>query len=124
MLTRLFSKARNPLSGHEKLVDKQVRILTNTLEQFILSAVNQLILVTFLPADHLYVIPFLVYTFVIGRIAFIIGYNIDPKYRTFGLALTFVPTFSVFAANLFYVYGLNKLVSLPISNEQSKKLGL
>ncbi|KAH9398286.1 hypothetical protein TYRP_018933 [Tyrophagus putrescentiae] len=113
MLVRCNSKARNPLSGYEKLVDKPVRILNNTVEQFILSAVNQLILATFLPADLLFVIPFLAYTFAIGRILFIIGYNIQPEYRTPGFLLGFLPSAAATVVNLLYATGLNKHVPLP-----------
>ena len=113
MFTRLLTNARNPLSGHEKIVEKPVRILTNTLEQFIVNVFNQLILVTFIPADYLFVIPFIVATFTVARIAFIIGYNIHPKFRTFGFVLTFSPTMVIFIINILYVTGVNKLVSLP-----------
>lgn len=113
MLTRFSTKARNPLAGYDKLVDKPVRILLNTLEQFVFGAVNQLILATFLPADHLFVIPFLAYTFTLGRVLFIIGYNISPEYRTPGFVLSFAPSAAATIVNVLYATGLSKYVPLP-----------
>lgn len=121
MFTRLFTPALNPLSGNEKLVEKSVRILTNTVEQLLLNVINQLILATFIPVDFLFIIPFLVFLFTVGRITFLIGYSVHPKYRTIGFILTFVPSFVLLAVNILYVTGLNRYVSLPLSLEQSNK---
>lgn len=113
MLTRCCTKARNPLAGYDKLVDKPARILLNTLEQFVFAAVNQLILSTFLPADFLFVIPLLAYSFALGRVLFIIGYNISPEYRTPGFILGFAPSAAATIVNVLYATGLSKYVPLP-----------
>lgn len=101
-------KAVNPLSGNEHLVEAANKILRNTLEQFVFAFVNQLILVTHLPADYLHVMPFLVFYFTFGRLAFFVGYVIDPMYRTVGFLSTFTPTLLVFGANLLFVTGFHK----------------
>ena len=121
MFTRLLTNARNPLSGNESFVEKPVRILTNTLEQFIFNVANQLILATYLPAHNMHVIPFFVFMFTFGRIAFMIGYNINPKYRTFGFTLTFLPSFLLFNFNLLHTSGMTRIISMPTVPEQTNK---
>lgn len=105
--TRLFTNAVNPLSGNESVVDKANRILTNTLEQFLLNAINQLIVCTFLSENNLKLIPLLSLYFIFGRIAFWIGYKIAPKYRGFGFAVTFIPTLITFGLNAYFLLTTN-----------------
>jgi len=106
-VTRLLTTAINPLSGHDSVVDKSNRILTNTLEQFVLNSVNQLILSTYLSESNLKLIPLLNIYFLIGRITFWIGYQIAPKYRSFGFVLTFLPTAIVFGLNAYFLLTTN-----------------
>ena len=61
-------------------------ILTNSLEQFIINALCQLALITYLNEEEtLKVIPLLNMLFVVGRITFWLGY---PKMRAFGIHTT------------------------------------
>jgi len=106
-LTRLMSPAINPLSGHESVVDKSTRILTNSLEQFVVNAINQLILSTYLSESNLRLIPLLNVYFLIGRLTFWIGYQIGPKYRTFGFVVSFWPTLITFGLNLYFLLTTN-----------------
>lgn len=106
-VSRAISPAVNPLSGHESVVEKSNKILTNTLEQFILNAINQLILSTYLSESNLRVIPLLNLYFLIGRITFWIGYQIAPKYRSFGFTVTFWPTLLIFGLNVYFLLTTN-----------------
>ena len=106
-VNRALSAAINPLSGHEASVEKANRILSNTLEQFVLNAVNQLILSTYLSESNLRLIPLLTAYFVIGRIAFWIGYQIAPKYRALGYTLTFWPSLVITGLNAYFLLTTN-----------------
>jgi uncharacterized MAPEG superfamily protein len=106
-LTRAVTNAINPLSGHEAIIDKANRILTNSVEQFLLNCINQLIISTYLTEDKLKLIPLLSLLFITGRIAFWIGYQIAPKYRSFGFTVTSVPTFVLFGFNVFFFFTTN-----------------
>jgi uncharacterized MAPEG superfamily protein len=106
-LTRAVTTAINPLSGHEAIIDKANRILTNSVEQFLLNFINQLIISTYLTEDKLKLIPLLSLLFITGRIAFWIGYQIAPKYRSFGFTVTAVPTFILFGFNVFFFFTTN-----------------
>lgn len=106
-LNRALTAAINPLSGHDSAVDKANRILSNTLEQFVLNAFNQLVLSTYLSESNLRLIPLLTAYFVIGRIAFWIGYQIGPKYRALGFSLTFMPTLAITGLNVYFLLTTN-----------------
>ncbi|XP_054162273.1 transmembrane protein 79-like [Oppia nitens] len=106
-VSRLLSHAINPLAGYESVVERSNKILTNTLEQFVMNAINQLILSTYLSESNLRFIPLLNVYFLIGRIGFWIGYQIAPKYRIFGFIVTFVPTLLVFSLNAYFLSTTN-----------------
>lgn len=106
MLSRLSSLAINPLGGHDHLVEKANRILVNTIEQYVLSAGNQLILATHLPEAHLKVIPLISITFLLGRILFLGGYMNSPNHRGLGLNITFLPTVAALGYNIWFTWTL------------------
>ena len=83
--------ARNPLSGNEFYVRKASQILQNTLEQIILLILNILIFTIVSDDKRLFILPFCVFFFTIGRIAFGIGYLFHPKYRIVGMVWTCLP---------------------------------
>ncbi|RWS00114.1 hypothetical protein B4U79_00368, partial [Dinothrombium tinctorium] len=89
MLRRGTSPARNPLSGNEVYVLAARYILTNTLEQYVLHLVSQLVLAAYVDALTLIkVVPLLAVFFLFGRITFILGY---PLQRGFGWFVTLFP---------------------------------
>jgi uncharacterized membrane protein YecN with MAPEG domain len=106
-VNRSVAASVNPLTGHDSSVERASRVLTNTLEQFVLNAVNQLILSTYLSESNLRLIPLLSVYFLLGRIAYWIGYQIAPKHRYFGFTLTFWPTVVVFTLNAYFLLTTN-----------------
>lgn len=93
-LRRLHTKALDPINGHaEHLVEVKVRILQNTLEQLICNLIGQLVLCTYLTEDSMKIIPIIVSLFVFGRLIFKLGYEQCPSRRTYGFAITYIPTF-------------------------------
>ena len=90
---RFNSRAYSPLSGEDQdKIAVHLRYLSNTLEQFIIFIIGQLILTTYLSDNQMKLVPILAVLFVIGRITFWIGY-MDPSEgntnRAFGFALNF-----------------------------------
>jgi len=102
-LKRFFSKAINPLAGHDHLVETSMRVLTNTMEQYMLSFVNQLMLATWLSEEKLKIIPLINIYFLVGRLSFWIGYQIDHKYRTFGFVVTAIPNLVMTGFNTYFM---------------------
>lgn len=79
-------------------------LLRNTTEQFVISALSQIVLITFLsPRQTAQFIPLISLFFVIGRITFQMGY---VKSRAFGIFLNVLPAFLIclFSAFKFAVY--------------------
>lgn len=96
---RVGTAALDPLNGREDLTLANRNILQNSLEQFVITVVSQLSLISYLPGVQVVrVIPLLNFLFFFGRIAFFVGY---PRYRTFGFITTWVPTI---AANSYSLY--------------------
>lgn len=86
---RFNSEAIDPTLGresHKMVVDG--RVADNTLQQLMLFLVGMLALAVTLPIHRLSIIAAVSITFVIVRIAFWIGYRIQPVYRAFGFAST------------------------------------
>lgn len=104
---RLATGAINPLEGNDHYVLAQTRVHSNTMEQYILTVFNQLVLATFLaPELFLRVIPLLNVLFITGRILFWLGY---PKYRTCGVFINLCP---VTLSTAYNVYGFLKHMNL------------
>jgi len=94
---RFFSAQRNPLSSTDKdRVEVYCRVLQNTVEQFIVSLVLQLISATWFTEAQMKFIPMIVVLFVVGRLIFLKGY-LDPAFghgkRAYGLPLTMQTSF-------------------------------
>lgn len=64
------------------------RVADNTTQQFLLFLAGSLGLAASLSAQHIQVIGAAAIWFVVARLAFWIGYRIDPLYRAFGFAST------------------------------------
>lgn len=100
-LRRFFSKAINPLSGNESLVEDAVKINTNSVEQFFIVVVAQITVIASLKPDKIItMIPLMNALYITGRILFWMGY---PKYRGFGMTMTMFP------ATLAMYFSLHKL---------------
>jgi hypothetical protein len=108
-------------SGGQKLSDNDSRlklarrILTNTVEQLLLSAGSQIILATYLPEDRLKILPLIAVTFFVGRLTFLIGFLYAPHFRSFGFTLTIVPTIGALGYDLYFMLtlGLVSRLSSP-----------
>ena len=70
-----------------------LRYNQNTLEQVLLAAIAWSGLALQLPHGLLYLIPVLSVVFLIGRLAFFVGYLIYPMGRAYGMVLTVLPTY-------------------------------
>ncbi|KAH9392285.1 hypothetical protein TYRP_005358 [Tyrophagus putrescentiae] len=96
-----YPQSRNPLVGprSEAVVDRAARILQNTLEQTVLFVLNILVFTVVAPDEHLFMLPYLVFCFTAGRVAFGVGYTIDAICRIPGFLWTFLPSMAVFWYN-------------------------
>ena len=96
-----YPQSRNPLVGprSEAVVDRAARILQNTLEQTVLFVLNILVFTVVAPDSHLFMLPYLVFCFTAGRVAFGVGYTIDAICRIPGFLWTFLPSMAVFWYN-------------------------
>jgi hypothetical protein len=87
-LTRV--QAIDPLNNRDELIEVPVNIFVNSIKQFILTAFGQLSIVPILSgSDIVRIIPLVNILFVVGRIAYSLGY---PKYRSFGFTLSSLPS--------------------------------
>ena len=77
--------AVNPLSGNEHLVQIEKNVLMNTVEQLLAFLLLVLTLTIYLEPSEMRIIPLFSLTSFIGRVLFIIGYNIGPRYRGAGM---------------------------------------
>ena len=98
---RFLSEAIDPtLAREDQKMIVNGRVADNTLQQFLLFLVGMLALSVSLPADRLNILAAVSITFVIVRVAFWIGYRINPLYRAFGFSSTFYMNLGMMAASL------------------------
>lgn len=86
---RVTTNTLDPMGGQEDNLKKQANILQNSLEQFVISTTAQICLVAFLNEKYtLRTIPWVNWTFFLGRIFFWLGY---PNKRAFGIFCSLIP---------------------------------
>jgi hypothetical protein len=98
---RFFSGAIDPTLHKESpgmVVDG--RVADNTTQQLLLFLIGSIALAANLAPERLPIVGAAAITFVIVRIAFWIGYRIDPLYRAFGFAGTAYLNFGLLGASL------------------------
>ncbi|XP_064597921.1 transmembrane protein 79-like [Liolophura sinensis] len=101
-LVRFCTPAIHPLDPRgEAYIGVYTRCLQNTLEQLVLSVPGQLILSSYLESDSLKIIPILVVVFVVGRVAFCLGYPIN---RSYGFAISYFPTLFTYGMDIFFFF--------------------
>ena len=95
--TRFYTPAMDTFSQvTQHHVAIPTRYLQNTVEQFVLSFVGNLVLTTYLPSNKMHMIAVFVALFVAGRLAFALGYRRHNVQRAFGFARTFILTVFVY----------------------------
>ncbi|XP_033728030.1 transmembrane protein 79-like [Pecten maximus] len=100
--------AADPMNSRGVQLTQLARnILQNTLEQYLLHFVAQMILCTYLTSETMKVIPLLVVLFVVARIAFKVGYEKEPMVRCYGFSSSMLPTLltCVYCLYCFVIYG-------------------
>lgn len=87
--SRFRSEAIDPTRHLERrALEIDRRVATNTLEQNFVFVVASLATSTILPLAHLQVVRACAIVFVVARIAFWLGYRINPLYRAAGMSAT------------------------------------
>lgn len=100
---RFLSEAIDPTRGAESrkmVIDG--RVADNSLQQFVLFFAGSLALAAGLPPAHVRIIGAAAIVFTVARIAFWIGYRIDPLYRAFGFASTAYLVLGLLVAALWF----------------------
>lgn len=101
--SRFFSEAIDPLRhAEDRKMEINGRVVDNTLQQNFVFLIGTIVLSTNLTAETIKLIPALVLVYVIARIAFWIGYHIDPMYRAPGMAATSYMNVGILLVILYY----------------------
>ena len=103
---RAMGPAIDPTLGNEDVKLRiNIRVASNTLEQFVLFAAGSLGLAASIDPARVKVIGAAAIVFVAARIAFWIGYRIHPLYRAAGFAGTAYLNFGLIGAALWFAAG-------------------
>jgi uncharacterized MAPEG superfamily protein len=87
---RATSAAIDPTLGLEsRAMIVNGRVADNSFQQYVLFLAGSLALAASLPPERIQIVGAAAIVFVVARLAFWIGYRIDPLYRAFGFAATF-----------------------------------
>ncbi|ESS71527.1 hypothetical protein MGMO_97c00050 [Methyloglobulus morosus KoM1] len=101
---RFLSEAIDPLRhAEDRATVINGRFVDNTLQQNFLFLVGTLALSTFLEAASMKLMIALTLVFVLARIAFWIGYRIDPLYRAPGMAATIYMNLGIILSVLYFL---------------------
>ncbi len=104
--SRMIKSSLDPnISNNDEVINRFNEPLQNSLEQFLMSTIIQMVMAANLEAEQVMVYcPFMAICFFIGRFEYLMTY---PTYRHFGFALSFLPTL---IAVLFNGYGALKFI--------------
>ncbi len=80
-------------SGNNHFLQVEKNILTNTFEQIVLAFFIILALTVHLEDSEMKLVPIYILSFITGRVLFISGYKIGPKFRSCGMLTNIVSTF-------------------------------
>lgn len=103
---RGLSKAIDPTLGVEdRRLQIDGRVADNTTQQYLLFLAGSLGLSASLPPGRMTLVAAAAIWFVVARLAFWIGYRIDPLYRAFGFAGTAYLNLGLIVAALWLGFG-------------------
>ncbi|MCG8626954.1 MAG: MAPEG family protein [Proteobacteria bacterium] len=98
------ANALNPLAGKEHVLQTEKNVLTNTAEQLHIFLFLVVTLTTYLEPSEMRIIPLYSLAFIVGRVLFMIGYGISPKYRSVGMGINFILTFFFIGYTIYLMY--------------------
>ena len=107
------TRAIDPLAGNEHLVQTEKNILMNTVEQLLCFLLLVFALTTYLEPEEMRIIPLLSLSFFVGRTFFMIGYTINPKYRSVGMWVNFLQTFFCIGYIIVLIYNRGFMYGVP-----------
>ncbi|XP_056133838.1 uncharacterized protein LOC130110688 [Lampris incognitus] len=96
----------NPVEPFPRRRAIQQLFVSASLEQFLLYALNLVVMATLLPQDELKLVPMLVALFILGRLVYWISLHTCSSWRGLGSGLTMFPLITMVALNLFCMYNL------------------
>nr|XP_020636525.1 transmembrane protein 79-like [Pogona vitticeps] len=102
----LCSDRLGPLDGRARPGLLHHLFVLGSVDQFLLFVLNTVAAATFLPQEHLRLVPILVGFFSVGRCCYWASLHLCSAYRGFGFVLAFFPMLSLTAYNLFCLYQL------------------
>ncbi|XP_063003376.1 uncharacterized protein LOC134413177 [Elgaria multicarinata webbii] len=105
-ISALCSDGLGPLDAHSRSVQLHQLFVFGSVDQFIVFGLNLVVSATFLPQEHLRLVPILVGLFSIGRCCYWASVHLCGAYRGFGFGLSFFLTLALTAYNLFCLYQL------------------
>ncbi|CAI5798983.1 Hypothetical predicted protein [Podarcis lilfordi] len=95
-----------PLGTRSRPVLLHQLFVVGSVDQLSVFALNVVVTATFLPQEHLGLIPILVGLFAVGRCCYWACLHFSSTYRGFGFGLSFFPTVAMSIYNLFCLYHL------------------
>ena len=101
---RALAGAVDPLAGREHLVQTEKNILTNTVEQLLVFLLLVVTLTTYLDPSEMRIIPLYSLDFIVGRVLFMVGYNIKPRYRALDMVTNLSSCFLFIGYVIYLMY--------------------
>nr|XP_056700638.1 uncharacterized protein LOC130473130 [Euleptes europaea] len=94
----------SPLDARSRTVLLHQMFVAASVDQFAIFCLNLVVTATFLPQEHLRLIPICAGLFSVGRFCYWVTLHLCSAYRGFGFGLSFFPSLSMTAYNLFCLY--------------------
>ncbi|XP_048351776.1 uncharacterized protein LOC125432365 isoform X2 [Sphaerodactylus townsendi] len=100
-----------PLDTCSRTVLLHQMFVAASVDQFAIFCLNLVVTATFIPQEHLRLIPIFAGLFSVGRFSYWVTLHLCSAYRGFGFGLSFFPNLALMAYNLFCLYVGSSLVS-------------
>ncbi|XP_060089373.1 transmembrane protein 79-like [Heteronotia binoei] len=102
----LFQDNLDPLYTSSRAILLQQMFVAASMDQFAIFSLNLLVTATFLPQEHLRLIPVLAGLFTVSRFCYGVALIFRSSYRSFGFGLAFFPNLCLTAYNFYCLYNV------------------
>ncbi|XP_077187823.1 uncharacterized protein LOC143834851 [Paroedura picta] len=105
-LSALCRESLDPLCADSRSVLLHQVFVAASVDQFAIFSLNLLVTATFLPQEHLRLIPILSGLFCLSRFCYWVALLLCSSYRSFGFGLAFFPSLCLTIYNLYCLYAM------------------
>ncbi|XP_039972767.1 transmembrane protein 79 isoform X2 [Xiphias gladius] len=115
----LFDEELKEAELHEVTVHR--RFVSDSTSLFLIYFLQLAVMAMYLSQEHLKLVPLLTVVFAFGRLVYWVAAAFGSSVRGFGFGLSFLPSFTMMVANIYFIFTVEtggSIFSLPLPSEE------